>query len=127
MLRHAGDVGASEVLDQLGSMAPIVAVRGNNDKGRWAKAIPETEVIEIGKLRILILHDVKDIPFNPSDRDIHVVISGHSHRPLIDRCDRILFLNPGSAGPRRFKLPVTVARLSIDGRDTKAEIVDLFK
>ena len=127
LIIHAGDIGGADVLDQLGSMAPVVAVRGNNDKDRWARAIPETELIEIGKLRILILHDVKELPFRPADRHIHIVISGHSHRPLIDRRDGILFLNPGSAGPRRFKLPVTVARLSIDGADADPEIIDLFK
>ena len=126
LIIHAGDIGASEVIDQLGSIAPVVVVRGNNDKDRWAKAIPETEVVEISKLRIFILHDLKEIPLNPLDHRFDVVISGHSHRPLIEKRAGILFLNPGSAGPRRFKLPVTVARLSIDGSDAKAKIVDLF-
>lgn len=126
LIIHAGDIGAAAVIDQLESMAPVVAVRGNNDKERWAKTIPETEVVEIGKLRIYILHDLKEIPLNPSDHHFHVVISGHSHRPLIERREGVLFMNPGSAGPRRFKLPVTVGRLRIEGPDANAEIVDLL-
>jgi putative phosphoesterase len=125
LILHAGDIGTPEVLQELKSIAPVIAVRGNNDKGPWAEMIPETEVAEIVGNRVYILHDLKEIDFNPADRRFQVVVSGHSHRPSIETRDQVLFLNPGSAGPRRFKLPITVARLTVDGSSVKGEIITL--
>lgn len=125
LILHAGDIGTTEVIEELRSIAPIMAVRGNNDKGTWANAIPETEVVQIGSVRIYMLHDLKGIDLNPAARGFQVVISGHSHRPSIETRDAVLFLNPGSAGPRRFKLPISVARLTVDGSAVNGEIIDL--
>jgi putative phosphoesterase len=125
LILHAGDIGTPEVLQELKSIAPVIAVRGNNDKGPWAEMIPETEVTEIVGNRVYILHDLKEIDFNPADRRFRVVVSGHSHRPSVETRDEVLFLNPGSAGPRRFKLPITVARLTVDGSSMKGEIIML--
>ena len=126
LILHAGDIGKEEVLQELRSVAPVVAVRGNNDKDRWARAVPETEVAEILGVRVYILHDLKEIDFEPDERRFQVVISGHSHKPLIDRRNGVLFMNPGSAGPRRFKLPITVGRLTIRSSAANGEIIDLL-
>jgi putative phosphoesterase len=127
LILHAGDIGAAEVLEELKSIAPVIAVRGNNDKGRWARAIRETEVTEIAGIRIYVLHDLKEINFDPAHRRFQAVVSGHSHRPLIERRNEILFVNPGSAGPRRFKLPITVARLTLDSSLVNGEIIMLSR
>src|SRR5262245_32466985 len=124
LILHAGDIGSAEVLDALKTLAPVIAVRGNNDTGAWAKRIPETQVVRVGSLKIYMIHDVKTIT-GDSARQCDVVVSGHSHRPSIDDRDGVLFLNPGSAGPRRFKLPISVAKVSIDGATAHAELVDL--
>ena len=125
LILHAGDIGEAEVIRQLKSIAPIVAVRGNNDTGSWARAIPETKVTRIGRVSIYMLHNLKEIDLDPSAKGFQVVISGHSHRPSIETRGGVLFLNPGSAGPRRFKLPITVARLTIDGSVVDGEIIAL--
>ena len=124
LIIHAGDIGTSEVL-KLRSIAPVIAVRGNNDKDAWASAIPETKVIQFGNVSIYVLHDLKEIDLSPGAAGYQVVVSGHSHRPLIDRREGVLYVNPGSAGPRRFKLPVTVARLTIEGTKVEGEVVNL--
>jgi putative phosphoesterase len=126
LILHAGDIGTAEVIKELRSIAPVVAVRGNNDRGPWADTIPETEVVQIGNVSIYILHDLKGIDLSPAARGFQVVISGHSHRPSIETRDEVLFLNPGSAGPRRFKLPVTVARLTVDRSVADGEIIELL-
>ena len=125
LILHAVDVGNAEVLKELGSIARVIAVRGNNDIGPWAKSIPETEVVRIGRVGIYILHNLKEVEGDPADRSCQVVISGHSHRPSIEMRDGVLFLNPGSAGPRRFKLPITAARLTIAGFAVNGEIIHL--
>ena len=125
LILHAGDVGNAEVLKELASIPRVIAVRGNNDNGPWAKTIPETEVVRIGRVGIYILHNLKEIEGGPADRNCQVVISGHSHQPSIETRGGVLFLNPGSAGPRRFKLPITVARLTIAGSAVNGEIIDL--
>jgi len=125
LILHAGDIGEAEVIRQLKSIAPVVAVRGNNDTGSWARAIPETKVTRIGRVSIYMLHNLKEIDLDPSAKGFQVVISGHSHRPSIETRGGVLFLNPGSAGPRRFKLPITVARLTIDGSVVDGEILAL--
>jgi len=125
LILHAGDIGRPEVLDGLRTLAPVVAIRGNNDKESWAKRIPEFEVVRVGTISIYMLHDVKEMKLNPPPRKVHVVISGHSHRPQIEQREGILFVNPGSAGPRRFKLPISIARLIIRNSDARAELIDL--
>jgi putative phosphoesterase len=125
LIIHAGDVGGPEVLEELGRLAPVVAVRGNNDRGAWAEALPEYEAVEVNKAFVYVLHDLKELDIAPAAADFRVVVSGHSHRPLAEERRGVLYLNPGSAGPRRFKLPVTVARLTLDGGDARAEIIGL--
>ena len=121
MILHAGDIGKQEVLDTLKNIAPVVAVRGNNDKGDWAQTLPDWEVIEVGKVSIYMLHD--DI--SPSGAGFHVVVSGHSHKPSIEDHRGVLYINPGSAGPRRFKLPVSLAHLQISGEKVHANLIEL--
>lgn len=125
LLIHAGDVGKPEVLKALQSIAPVIAVRGNNDKGQWARHLQETAVVKAGKVLIYVLHDVKEFNLDPKARGFRVIISGHSHRPSVVEREGVLFLNPGSAGPRRFKLPVCVARLRIEGASLDAKIAEL--
>jgi putative phosphoesterase len=111
---HAGDIGSAEILDALRQIAPLTAVRGNNDRNAWASSLPETVEVELGGVRLHVLHDLHSLASVPRAQDIAVVISGHSHKPRIERRDGVLYVNPGSAGPRRFKLPVSVADLLID-------------
>ncbi|HEX9867491.1 MAG TPA: metallophosphoesterase family protein [Candidatus Tectomicrobia bacterium] len=125
LIIHAGDIGTPEVLEALRAIAPVVAVRGNNDKGNWAQALPETEVVEVGGVALYVLHDVKALDLDPAAAGFHAVISGHSHRPDMAKRQGVLFLNPGSAGPRRFSLPVSVARLTICGATIEAQLVEL--
>jgi len=122
LILHAGDIGSFEVLKTLKNLAPVVAVRGNNDIGAWANRIPQTKLVKLGSIYIFLLHDLKELKPKPG---YDVVISGHSHRPSISRRDDVLFLNPGSAGPRRFKLPISVARLYIHNAAAEAELVEL--
>jgi putative phosphoesterase len=102
------------VLDALAALAPVTAVRGNNDAGAWAHAVPEMQIVRVAGVRIQVIHDLGELARYTRDRDVGVVISGHSHRPKIQQRGGVLFLNPGSAGPRRFKLPVSVAEIVID-------------
>jgi uncharacterized protein len=125
MIIHAGDIGKPEVLEALRAIAPVVAVRGNNDTGTWAQALAETEVVEVGRVALYVLHDVKALDLDPVAAGFAAVISGHSHRPALMKRQGVLFLNPGSAGPRRFKLPVSVARLSVRGNAVDAQLVEL--
>jgi uncharacterized protein len=122
---HAGDIGTAEILAQLRAIAPVTAVRGNNDKDTWAKGIAEHEVVEIGGKSIYVLHDLKELDLDPAASGFNVVVTGHSHKPLITRRDDVLYVNPGSAGPRRFKLPICVATLEIASDAIHAEILDL--
>jgi putative phosphoesterase len=124
LILHAGDIGGPDILKQLKAIAPIAAVRGNNDKEPWAKRIPEHKVVRFGAFTIYMIHDVKELP--APALSANVVISGHSHRPSIDRRGGILYLNPGSAGPRRFKLPISVARLTTRQSTVDAELVELL-
>lgn len=125
LIIHAGDIGAPEVLDALRELAPLVAIRGNNDRDAWAQAIPEQCTFEYADQRIHLLHDLKTLTVDLHEQAINVVISGHSHKPKVEARDGVLYLNPGSAGPRRFSLPVTIARLRCDGETLAAEIVEL--
>jgi putative phosphoesterase len=107
---HAGDIGAPEILDRLREIAPVTAIRGNIDTAPWAQSLPETTDADLGGVRFHILHDLHTLR---SPRGFDVIVSGHSHKPVETRRDGVLYLNPGSAGPRRFKLPITVARLDL--------------
>lgn len=126
LILHAGDIGKPQVLEELETIAPVLAVRGNNDKGQWAEAIPEQRVLEIGTISIYMLHDLKELDLTPSLTDFKAVISGHSHKPSIQETKGILFINPGSAGPRRFKLPVSIAHLQVIGERVSAQIAELL-
>jgi putative phosphoesterase len=127
LIIHAGDVGKPEILEELRTIAPVVAVRGNVDTEPWAQALPETAVVEAGSVLIYILHDVKTLDLNAAAAGFHIVVSGHSHKPGKTERDGVLYINPGSAGPRRFQLPVTVALLRVDQTPYDVEFVDLEK
>jgi uncharacterized protein len=120
---HAGDVGDPEILSQLAAIAPVTAVRGNIDKGAWAKKLPETDVLEIAGLSIYILHNLDKLDLKPEAAGFAAVIYGHSHVPKQETRNGVLYFNPGSAGPKRFKLPVTVGRLTIEGKRVRGEIL----
>jgi uncharacterized protein len=122
---HGGDIGSAEVLTQLSAVAPVTAVRGNNDKGVWAEALPETELFEFNGTYIYAIHDLSQLDIEPSAAGVHVVVSGHSHKPVVERRGTVLYVNPGSAGPRRFRLPVAVAEVIVIGGQVSARIVEL--
>ena len=110
---HAGDIGHMGIIEQLGELAPVSAVRGNNDNGAWAAELRETEVLNVGEVFIYIVHDLAQLDVDPVAANFHVVVSGHSHRPGFEERNGVLYVNPGSAGPRRFSLPVSVGELVI--------------
>jgi putative phosphoesterase len=122
---HAGDIGDANVLNELRALAPVTAVRGNNDKGAWPEAISETEVLQIGDVLIYVLHNLAELDLDPVAAGFQVVVSGHSHHPLVEERDGVLYVNPGSSGPRRFKLPIAVAELEVSGHSVKAKVVEL--
>ncbi len=122
---HAGDIGDPGVLTALAALAPVTAVRGNNDKGPWAKAIAETEALEVGKALIYVIHDLAELDLDPAASGFHVVVSGHSHKPAVETREGVLYVNPGSAGPRRFTLPIAVAELDVCGGSVKARVSEL--
>jgi len=125
LIVHAGDVGTGAVLEALRALAPVVAVRGNIDKGSWASGLPATAVAEAGPARIYVLHDIHELDLDPAAAGFHMVVSGHSHQPGQTERAGVLYINPGSAGPRRFNLPLTLARLDVGVKPWKAEFVDL--
>jgi len=122
---HAGDVGDPTILDALRAIAPVTAIRGNIDEDGPCNHLPPTELVELDGLSIYMLHDVKRLDLNPEAAGIAAVVFGHSHKPLVEWRRRVLFLNPGSAGPRRFELPVTLAWLKIEANEVDARIVHL--
>jgi uncharacterized protein len=125
LIIHAGDVGKSEILERLREIAPVVAVRGNVDTATWAEELPETDTVEVGGHRILVLHDRSQLAVHPADAGLAAVVFGHSHKPLAEIQDGVLFLNPGSAGPRRFWLSISIARLRISPMGLQPEIIEL--
>lgn len=125
MILHAGDIGGPDIIRQLGQVAPVHAIRGNNDTAPWAKQFQETLRLEVGNVSIYMLHDAKALAIEPRQAGIRVVIAGHSHQPSIAQKDHILYVNPGSAGPRRFRLPVSVAYLDIESDEVMAQIYTL--
>jgi uncharacterized protein len=122
LIVHAGDIGTREVLESLRAVAPVVAVRGNVDRGAWASDLKRIEVIEAGEVLLYVLHDINEVDLDPRVAGFAAVISGHSHRPAETWRSGVLFLNPGSAGPRRFKLPVSFASLRVKGKSLEATI-----
>ena len=120
---HAGDVGKTEILDQLRAIAPVTAVRGNIDHGAWADLLPEREVVELAGVAIYVLHDLQLLDLDPSAAGFMAVISGHTHQPRSELKKGVLYLNPGSAGPRRFHLPISLGVLRIEKRSVSAEII----
>jgi putative phosphoesterase len=121
---HAGDIGRPEVLVGLREIAPLIVVRGNVDLG-WARALPDTAEFSVAGKRIYVLHNLKELDVDPRAAGFEVVISGHSHQPTIERREEVLYVNPGSAGPRRFRLPVAVARIEVSAAAVEARIVEL--
>jgi uncharacterized protein len=122
---HGGDIGDAAILSELAALAPVTAVRGNNDTGPWAKALRETEILQVGEIRIYILHNIAQLDVDPAAAGFHVVVSGHSHKPSVEKRDGVLYVNPGSCGPRRFKLPIAVAELAVAGQSIEARVVEL--
>lgn len=122
---HAGDVGTPDVLEQLRAVAPTFAVRGNVDRNPWARSLPLTQVVDAAGLRLYVLHDLSELDLDPRAAGFAAVITGHSHRPAAETRNGVLFLNPGSAGPRRFSLPISVARLRVSDRGLTHELVEL--
>src|SRR4051794_11977263 len=122
---HAGDITSRGILDELATVAPVTAVRGNNDRGAWAEDLRETDLVRIGEILVYVIHDLKQLDIEPPTAGVHVVVSGHSHKPGIERRGGVLFVNPGSAGPRRFKLPIAVGELLVSGRSIEPRIVEL--
>ena len=124
LIIHAGDIGDASVLEELAALAPVTAVRGNNDRGAWAKRVPATATVRVDDVRIHVVHDVAELDARAA-RGARVVVAGHSHRPSVRERDGVVLVNPGSAGPRRFSLPIAVGELRIRGASVRARIVEL--
>ncbi|MFZ2170716.1 MAG: metallophosphoesterase family protein [Methylococcaceae bacterium] len=122
---HGGDIGDPKILEELALLAPVTAVRGNNDKGIWAELIPINNFLKVGEVFIYVLHDLAKLEIKPAAEGVQIVVAGHSHKPLIYESEGVLYVNPGSAGPRRFKLPIAVAEIIISGSSVSARIVEL--
>ena len=127
LILHGGDIGGPQILDELRRIAPVTAVRGNNDHGAWAQALPEFERIEVGEHCIYLLHDLALLDIDLNAAGVRVVIAGHSHAPSVVERENVLFVNPGSAGPRRFKLPVAAGDLYIEDSRVSARTVVLIE
>ena len=124
LIIHAGDVGKPEILDDLRKIAPVEAIRGNVDTGIWAQGLPQTRTVEIGEVRIFVIHNIDDLSIDAAAAGFAAIVSGHSHRPSAVQKNGVLYLNPGSAGPRRFNLPVSVASLRVMGKSVEAQVVE---
>ena len=122
---HGGDIGEPRILEELALIAPLIAVRGNNDTGPWAERLPVTEMIRVGNVFVYVIHNLAELDVDPAAAGIRVIISGHSHKPMIEQRGDVLYLNPGSSGPRRFRLPISVGEITVSGSAVKARIVDL--
>ena len=125
LIIHAGDVGKPGIIEQLRTVAPVVAVRGNIDQGAWASQLPMTAVVEAHSVLIYVLHDIQQLDLAPAAAEFNIVVSGHSHKPSRTERSGVVYLNPGSAGPRRFQLPITVARLDLRRSPWSVEFIDL--
>jgi uncharacterized protein len=126
LIIHAGDIGTSAVLEELRGIAPVHAVRGNNDCGDWARKIPSVEVLELAGASIYVLHDVNELDLDPAAAGFAAVVTGHSHRPAMKTHDGVLYINPGSAGPRRFSLPVAVGFLEVVSGAARGRIEEIL-
>ena len=122
---HAGDIGGVALMEALSAVAPVTAVRGNNDRGEAFADLPQTATIELGGVRVHVLHDLKELAIDPRAQGVHVVVSGHSHKPLVEEREGVLYVNPGSAGRRRFRLPISVGELLIDGCEVTPRIMEM--
>lgn len=122
---HAGDIGKPEIMDELRALAPVTAVRGNNDRERWAARVPLTAVVKIERVSIYVLHNLAELDIDPAAESYRVVVAGHSHKPMIEKRDGVLYINPGSAGPRRFRWPIALGELQISGTKVRARIKEL--
>jgi len=125
LIIHAGDVGNPDVIKELSDIAPTRVMRGNVDKGDWAAMLPMFDLVDVGERLLYVLHEISQLDIEPAAAGFAAVVFGHSHQPVIEMREGVLFLNPGSAGPRRFKLPITVARVGISGARMRPEIVEL--
>lgn len=125
LIIHAGDIGSPDVLEELARIAPVTAVRGNNDKGAWAEALANDEVVQVESAYLYVVHELEHLDLDPAAAEFQAVITGHSHRPSTEVRDGVLFLNPGSAGPRRFTLPIALARLSVNGSQLSPELIQV--
>jgi uncharacterized protein len=122
---HGGDIGHGGILADLAAIAPVTAVRGNNDNGPWAAALADTQILTVEDVSIFVIHNLAELDLDPAAATFRVVVSGHSHRPSVEERAGVLYLNPGSAGPRRFKLPIAVAELVVTGASVRARVVEL--
>jgi uncharacterized protein len=122
---HSGDIGNAGILQELSQLAPVTAVRGNNDKGEWAERLPQAEFLQIGEVFVYVIHDLAEIDLDPQAAGVSVVVTGHSHAPAVRHANGVLYINPGSAGPRRFKLPIAVGELNVDGDQVSGRTVEL--
>jgi putative phosphoesterase len=122
---HGGDIGGAQILEQLAALAPVTAVRGNNDTQAWAASLPETRLLELGGVRFYVIHDLGELSIDPSAAAVQIIVCGHSHQPSLRERAGVIYLNPGSAGPRRFRLPVSVAEIRIDGASIAPRLVQL--
>jgi putative phosphoesterase len=125
LILHAGDIGSQTILDELATLAPVRAVRGNTDHDEWTQRISESELVEVGEHFIYMIHDLAQLDIDPRGAGVSVVVSGHSHIPLVYELDQVLYVNPGSAGPRRFKLPVAAGEVLLEGARVTARTVVL--
>lgn len=122
---HGGDIGGPEILEQLRAVAPVSAVRGNNDTHAWAASLPQTRLLELAGVKLYLIHNLDDLELDPSAAGVQVIVSGHSHRPCVRERGGVIYVNPGSAGPRRFKLPISIAELEICGNVITPRLLEL--
>lgn len=122
---HGGDIGSREIVDALSALAPLIAVRGNNDRESWAQRLPETEMMRAGGIFVYVIHDLAQLDIEPRAAGVQVIVSGHSHQPRSEERDGILYINPGSCGPKRFKLPISVGELLVEGNRVRGRTIEL--
>jgi uncharacterized protein len=122
---HGGDIGSAEILEDLASLAPLIVVKGNNDKQPWAAHLPETDMVRLGGAFVYVIHDLAQLDIEPAQAGVQAIVSGHSHKPKIFERDGVSYINPGSCGPRRFSLPISIGELRIDGSTVHARTVEL--
>jgi uncharacterized protein len=122
---HGGDVGRAQILEELALMAPLISVRGNNDTEPWAARLRETELIRVGNIFVYVIHNLAELDIDPAAAGVRVVVCGHSHKPMIEEREGILYVNPGSCGPRRFKLPISIGEVTVSGSAVRARIANL--